>query len=204
MTKRKEPWEGKKREARFLLPAFLSAQNFIERETYGYEAGSEVFWFKVATLDFLVAGTSIFLALTTLPIQRHRKYKKSPQLHPKKDTKICYLQYRLQAVINSSDLMRRVPLPSRAFSHARDHLRFLRFLFYGPMLAVNVIMCCKRSKSLWQNPLSYKRRVDQWLVFVASIAWVPKFCSLPKAAETQEFTASSISYMYKHSRPAPF
>ena len=134
MTKCKGPWEGEKREAFFLLPAFLYAQNFIEEETYGYEAGSEVFWFKVATLDFLVAGTSQFLALTTLPIQRYRKYKKSPQLHPKKD--ICYLQYRLRAVINSSNLLRGVPLPSRAFSHARGHLRLLRFAFYGPMLAV--------------------------------------------------------------------
>ena len=57
-------------------------------------------------------------------------------------------------------------------------------------------VCCKRSKSLWQNPLSYKRRVDRWLVFAASMAWVPKICSLPKAAETQELTASSTSYMY--------
>ena len=57
-------------------------------------------------------------------------------------------------------------------------------------------MCIKRSKSLWQNPLSNERRVDRWLVFAASVAWVPKFCSLPKAAETQEFTASSNSYMY--------
>ena len=53
----------------------------------------------------------------------------------KKDTKICYLQYRLRAVINSSNLLRGVPLPSRAFSNARGHLRFLRFLLYGPMLA---------------------------------------------------------------------
>ena len=68
MTKRKGPWEGEKREAPFLLPTFLCAQSFVERETYGYEAGSEVFWFKVAKLDFLVAGTSQFLALTTLPI----------------------------------------------------------------------------------------------------------------------------------------
>ena len=73
MTKCKGPWEGEKREAFFLLPAFLYAQNFIEEETYGYEAGSEVFWFKVATLDFLVAGTSQFLALTILPIKRYRK-----------------------------------------------------------------------------------------------------------------------------------
>ena len=138
MTKCKGPWEGEKREARFLLPAFLYAQNFIEEETYGYEAGWEVFWFKVATLDILVAGTSRFLALTTLPIQRYRKYKKSPQLHPKEDTKICYLQYRLGAVINSSNLLRGVPLPSRAFSHARGHLRLLRFSLYGPMLAVYV------------------------------------------------------------------
>ena len=28
------------------------------------------------------------------------------------------------------------------------------------------------------------------------MAWVPKICSLPKAAETQEFTASPNSYMY--------
>ena len=84
MTKCKGPWEGEKLEARFLLPAFLYAQNLIEEETYGYEAGSEVFWFKVATLDFLVAGTSQFLALTMLPIQRYRKYNKSPQLHAKK------------------------------------------------------------------------------------------------------------------------
>ena len=131
MTKRKGPWEGEKREARFLLPAFLYAQNFIEEETYGYEAESEVFWFKVATLDFLLARTSQFLALTTLSIQRYRKYKKSPQLHPKKDTKICYLQYRLRAVINSSDLLRGVPLPSRAFSHAHGHLRLFRSLLYG-------------------------------------------------------------------------
>ena len=135
MTKCKGLWEGEKRETRFLLLASLCAQSFIGRETYGYEAGSEVFWFKVATLDFLVAGTSQFLALTTLPIQRYRKYKKSPQLHLE-DTKICYLQYRLRAIINSSDLSRGVPLPSRAFSHARGHLRFLRFLLYGPMLAV--------------------------------------------------------------------
>ena len=121
----------RKREARFLLPAFLYAPNFFERETYGYEAGLEVFWFKVARLDILVAGTSRFLALTTLPI-----YKKAPQLHPKKDTKICYFQYRLRAVINSSNLLRTVPLPSRAFSHARSHLRLLRFLLYGTMLAV--------------------------------------------------------------------
>ena len=133
--KRKGLWEGEKREARFLLPAFLCAQSFIEKETYEYEAGSEVFWFKVATLDFLVAGTSQFLALTTLPIQRYRKYKKPPQLHLE-DAKICYLQYRLRAVINSLDLLRGVPLPSRAFSHARAHMRFLRFLLYGPMLAV--------------------------------------------------------------------
>ena len=73
MTKCKGPWEGEKREARFLLLAFLYAQNFIERETYGYEAVSEVFWFEVATLDFLVAGTSQFLALTMLPIKRYRK-----------------------------------------------------------------------------------------------------------------------------------
>ena len=46
MTKRKGPWEGEKREARFLLPALLCAQSFIERETYGYEAGSKVFGFK--------------------------------------------------------------------------------------------------------------------------------------------------------------
>ena len=59
----------------------------------------------MATLDFLVAGTSQFLALTTLPIQRYRKYKMSPQLHLE-DTKICYLQYRLRAVINSLDLLR--------------------------------------------------------------------------------------------------
>ena len=84
MTKCKGPWEGEKREARFLLPAFLYAQNLIEEDTYGYEAGSEVFWFKVATLDFLVAGTSQCLALTMLPIQRYRKYNKSPQLHAKK------------------------------------------------------------------------------------------------------------------------
>ena len=89
----------------------------------------------MATLDFLVAGTSQFLALTTLPIQRYRKYKMSPQLHLE-DTKICYLQYRLRAVINSLDLLRGVPLPSRAFSHARAHMRFLRFLLYGPMFAV--------------------------------------------------------------------
>ena len=38
----------------------------------------------------------------------------------------------------------------------------------------------------------------------ASMALVPKFCSLPKAGETQEFTASSNSYMYKHNRSAPF
>ena len=136
MTKCKGPWEGEKREARFLLPAFLYAQNSIERETYGYEAGLEVFWFKVATLEFLVAGTSQFLALTTLPIQRYRKYKKPPQLHPKKDTKICHLQCRLRAVINSSSLLRGVPLPSRAFSQARGHL--LRFFLFGPMLAVYV------------------------------------------------------------------
>ena len=89
----------------------------------------------MATLDFLVAGTSQFLALTTLPIQRYRKYKMSPQLHLE-DTKTCYLQYRLRAVINSLDLLSGVPLPSRAFSHARAHMRFLRFLLYGPMLAV--------------------------------------------------------------------
>ena len=91
----------------------------------------------MATLDFLFAGTSQFLALTTLPVQRYRKYKMSPQLHLE-DTKICYLQYRLRAVINSLDLLRGVPLPSRAFSHARAHMRFLRFLLYGPMLAVYV------------------------------------------------------------------
>ena len=34
------------------------------------------------------------------------------------------------------------------------------------------------------------------VVFVASMAWVPKICNLPKAAETQEFTASFNSYMY--------
>ena len=43
VSKRKGPWEGEKREARFLLPAFLCAQSFIEGETYGYEAGSEIF-----------------------------------------------------------------------------------------------------------------------------------------------------------------
>ena len=147
MTKCKGPWEGEKLEARFLLPAFLYAQNLIEEETYGYEAGSEVFWFKVATLDFLVAGTSQFLALTTLPIQRYRKYKMSPQLHLE-DTKICYLQYRLRAVINSLDLLRGVPLPSRAFSHARAHMRFLRFCSTG---RCSQSMCSIRSKSLWQK-----------------------------------------------------
>ena len=111
----------------------LRPKFYREREVWvqGWVGG---FWFKVATLDFLVARTSQFLALTTLPIQRYRKYKKSPQLHPKKD--ICYLQYRLRAVINSSNLLRGVPLPSRAFSHARGHLRLLRFSLYGPMLAV--------------------------------------------------------------------
>ena len=74
-----------------------------------------------------MAGTSQFLALTTLSIQRYRKYKKPPQLNPKKDTKICYLQCRLQAVINSSHLLTGVSLPSRAFSHVRGHLRLLRF-----------------------------------------------------------------------------
>ena len=129
MTKCKGPWEGEKREARFLLPAFLNAQNFIKRETYGYEAGSEVFWFKVATLDILVAGNSLFFALTTLPIQRYRKYKKSPQLHPKKYTKICYLQYRLRAVINSSNLLTASPVSrrqSRAWSFASLALFTLR------------------------------------------------------------------------------
>ena len=43
---RKGPWEGyrrqaKRRLARCLLPAFLCAHIFIERETSGYEAGEE-------------------------------------------------------------------------------------------------------------------------------------------------------------------
>ena len=32
VTKFKGPWEGEKREARFLLPAFLCAQSFIDGE----------------------------------------------------------------------------------------------------------------------------------------------------------------------------
>ena len=35
VTKCKGQWEGEKREACFQLPAFLYAQNFIEREKYG-------------------------------------------------------------------------------------------------------------------------------------------------------------------------
>ena len=43
MINRKRPWEGyrqqaKRRLARCLLPAFLCAHIFIERETCGYEA----------------------------------------------------------------------------------------------------------------------------------------------------------------------
>ena len=112
-------------------PRFPSRPKFYREREVWVQGWVRRFWFKVATLDFLVAGTSQSLALTTLPIQRYRKYKKSPQLHPKKDTKICYLQYRLRAVINSSDLLRGVPLPSRAFSHAHGHLRLFRSLLYG-------------------------------------------------------------------------
>ena len=115
-------------------PCFPSRPKFYREREVWVQGWVRRFWFKVATLDFSVAGTSQSLALTTLPIQRYRKYKKSPQLHPKKD--ICYLQYRLRAVINSSNLLRGVPLPSRAFSHVRGHLRLLRFSLYGPMLAV--------------------------------------------------------------------
>ena len=45
MMNRKGPWEGYRRQAnrrlaRCLLPAFLCAYIFIERETSGYEAGA--------------------------------------------------------------------------------------------------------------------------------------------------------------------
>ena len=55
------------------------------------------------------------------------------QLHPKKNTKICYVQYRLRAVSISSHLFRGVPLSSRVVSHARGHLRLSRVLLDGPM-----------------------------------------------------------------------
>ena len=49
MMNRKGPWEGyrrqaKRRLARCLLPAFLCAHIFIERETSGYEAGDMPCW----------------------------------------------------------------------------------------------------------------------------------------------------------------
>ena len=40
MTKRKGPWEGEKRKSVFFFPAFLCAQIFVERETFGTRQGT--------------------------------------------------------------------------------------------------------------------------------------------------------------------
>ena len=60
MTKREGPWKG------VLLPAFLCAQMFIERETSGYEAGTpqDPLWYqkKIISRQWLVIG---FYAMKT-------------------------------------------------------------------------------------------------------------------------------------------
>ena len=53
----KGPWEGyrrqaKRRLARCLLPAFLCAQIFIERETFGYEAGAIRYDVRYSTITY--------------------------------------------------------------------------------------------------------------------------------------------------------
>ena len=54
---RKGPWEGYRRQARrrlarCLLPAFLSAHIFIERETFGYESGAIRYDVRYSTITY--------------------------------------------------------------------------------------------------------------------------------------------------------